>query len=353
MSRIRRWLIGIALSLSALVTYCSWDSWEGVDVALPDGAGVLTFSRRHTHLFLAEYDYAVRLRLADGRDIESDITPNYGGRTVVLVQWQPAADGNGPFVMLEDDGRWTWANIGRGCLAVGGQWTDSTTVPQPFCDDADLPASHEWQYLGRIDDHPTEPGLRFVPGSEMPRDLRLTRQIVSESIAVPGTSWSFTIVKRPHPLDQRHEHWVQVTNPQGIQVRSWFADDLSGSYATTVSLYPAQEGAGPFLQFGQFERGLFESQTDCIVLDLRQARAFHLYGYHGVGPQFMISVENELQGRINVAWRGHEYQVRNDAGPIPPVLPVPEVLQREQPITLGTIPTWPDTKWLAAESTAP
>jgi hypothetical protein len=277
MSRTRRWLLGIALSLAGLVTYCSWDSWEDVDVALPDGAGVLTFSRRPAHPFLAEDAYRITLRRADGRTLRNELDPNLGGRTVVLLQWQPAASNGGPFLMIEDNGqRWAWVSVGRPCLRTDGEVPVSRA-----CTGDDLPRSHDWRYFGHIDDRGGQPGMRFVPGAEIPRDLPLVRRISSDTVPIPGTDWSITLFRRPSPdgASARPYLTMRLASRHGQRLWSAFPQDLFRSGKASFSLYPADSTSGPFLQIGS--PGVGERRIDCLLVDLGGGRVFQLRDVQG------------------------------------------------------------------------
>lgn len=122
-----------------------------IALPLPNDSGTLQFYRRHTHLFLAEYDRRIAVHRRSGPALRSDLAPNTGGRTRIAVYWRAAAhDGRGPLLLLRDRLYDSWVDLGRGCLA--DTMRPSEAIPRALqCPGVMPEPDSHWRLLGRIE----------------------------------------------------------------------------------------------------------------------------------------------------------------------------------------------------------
>ena len=246
--------------------------WDRVDVPLPGALGEMTFYRLHIHPFLAEYDRKIAIRLADGREIKSPLETNTGGRTWVLLSWQPNTQtGGGPFLLLDERRRRTWINLGRGCLM--GSMKPNDMIPDSLmCEHADRTTSSDWKYFGRIDGCVGR--LRFTAGKTWRTD------VVSDTISLPGTGWRFDVLRLPDPsFPCIPRYRIQLIHPDGATIPAWFENDVFVPRTATIEFYPAIGSDGPYVKIGRFATTRFTQYMRRTLIDLRKRRAYILHRY--------------------------------------------------------------------------
>jgi hypothetical protein len=161
--------------------------WDSIVVPLPDDKGEIIVQFQWSHLFLAEYNRRVDIRLADGRRLRSPIVGNTGGRTFLLQFWQPERQRTGPFLMLEDKQGATVIDIRNLCLRDSKKGIDSIAV-EDRCPYATFPTSFDWAYIGRVEAR--EGDRRFIPGDQWPPGDTDVPWYFWPAKPPPGSRWS-------------------------------------------------------------------------------------------------------------------------------------------------------------------
>lgn len=259
---IKRFLRGLAYVLGGLVVvfvglpvmayliyFSPLGPWESVEVQLPEKLGTIDFSRIGTHLFLAEYDRRVTIRLSDGRRLSSELMSNYGGRTKMFFHWQPAQDGLGPFLMFEDRIGATWINLKHLCLKSSMK-PDITTNDSDLCPEERIPASLEWNYFGRVEDG--EHALEFIAGNHWPPKGVEVDWHLGPPISLPEERWTFEAIIRPPAWWglTGGDKWLILRQAGGSPLTVPVTGDEFGGQKATLRWYPASGSRGPYLRVG-------------------------------------------------------------------------------------------------------
>jgi len=166
-------------------------------IPLPTDKVAITFLRRATHPFLADYVRCLRFELPDGTRATKWLPRNPGGATGINVYWYDRCEGEGPFVRFRDYWYEYIADLDRTRILLVhrlgedmyvcedttgsygykfgyvGEGTERRDVYFTIGENAGWKATgalaeDKERYIGRLE--PAGDGVRFVPVSESPEE---------------------------------------------------------------------------------------------------------------------------------------------------------------------------------------
>lgn len=318
--------------ITVVIIILYFPDWETIEVPLSQGAGRLAFERMGTHPFLAEHDYRIRIDLADGGTIKSDIRGNFGGRTLVYLAWMPRRNGKGPFLLLDDRYETTWVNLGKQCLFDHSK--PEEVIPEDMrCAWEDLPQAINWRYFGRIEERGK--GMEFLETTSFPPPGDGDDRHIKVDLPVPDGKWSALFAKRPCRPGSVLDYWIRLRGPESFQTDACFRGGMIPQGKVPVTWFPAEDSQGPFILIGTLNATLIDIVQRSVFRVFR-ASEFSFRNDEKVGNAVGMMPDAMLQsGYVTYRKDTDSLTFQADDEKKRSLIPLPDIVSKNRGVRLG------------------